>query len=157
MRELHKPLIALFLLICPGLTLAEKGPYVTRSAESGFEEVMQNLRLAIQDRGLYINNEMHMAEMLERTGKDLGFSGQAYLKAESIEFCSAVLSRKMVEEDPRRVVNCPFIISVYVLPAEPGRTFVAYRAPALEETQASAVMREVAEMLQTLATAAVAW
>ena len=157
MRKRHSSLVALFLLILPGMTPAEKGPYVTQSAESGFEEVMQNLRLAIQDRGLYINNEMHMAEMLERTGKDLGFPGQVYLKAESIEFCSAVLSRRMVEEDPRRIVNCPFIISVYLLPAEPGRTFVAYRAPALEEIQTSPVMREVAEMLQGLAAAAVAW
>ncbi len=69
---------------------------------------------------------MHMNEMLERTGEDLGLGGALYGQAESVEFCSAVLSRKMISEDPRRIVNCPFIIAVYTLPGEPNATsFIA--------------------------------
>lgn len=136
---------------------AADGPYATYRTEAAFEEVMENLRGAIQERGLYINSEMHLGEMLERTGKDLGFEGRVYLKAESIEFCSATLSRRMVEEDPRRLVNCPFIVSVYVLANEPGKTVVAYRLPAAEEVAQSKAMAEVAAMLKGVAETAVAW
>ncbi len=154
---MSRVLLSLALSAVASLASAADGPYATYSSHAAFEEVMENLRGAIQERGLYINNEMHLGEMLERTGKDLGYTTQVYLKAESIEFCSATLSRRMVEEDPRRIVNCPFIVSVYVLPGEPGKTLVAYRRPAAEEVAQSKAMAEVAAMLKGVAEAAVAW
>jgi len=106
---------------------------------------------------MYINNLMHMDEMLERTGKDLGLGGKIYEQAQSIEFCSAVLSRKMTSEDPSRIVNCPFILSVYVLPGEPDKTYVAHRTVSDQETQSSEIMAEVSEMLKGVAEGAVSW
>ena len=106
---------------------------------------------------MYINDVMHMGEMLERTGKDLGFAEQIYEQAESIEFCSAVLSRKMTAEDPSRLVNCPFILSIYTLPGQPGKTFVAHRRISQEEVEGSAIMAEVAEMLRGVADGATSW
>lgn len=116
---------------------------------------MENLRLAIQERDLYINNEIHIGEVLERTGKDLGYPGQVYRKAESIEFCSAVLSRRMVEEDPHRIANCPFVISVYELAGEPGTTYLVHRN--LLMTEDSPALLEIAEMLKGVAESAAAW
>ena len=106
---------------------------------------------------MYINNVMHMGEMLERTGKDLGLGEPIYTRAESIEFCSAILSREMTSEDPARIVNCPFIISVYTLPDREGTTFVAYREVPRDQVDGSAVMAKIAAMLKDVAAAAAAW
>jgi hypothetical protein len=119
--------------------------------------VLQGLKLAIEERGMYINNIMHMGEMLERTGKDLGLGEPIYARAESIEFCSAVLSREMTSEDPARIVNCPFIISVYTLPGRDGTTFVAHREVPQDQVEGSAVMAKIAAMLKDVAGAAAAW
>jgi hypothetical protein len=63
----------------------------------------------------------------------------------------------MTAEDPTRIVNCPFIIAVYTLPDQPGTTYVVHRTISGEETADSAVMREVADMLQSVAEGAVSW
>ncbi len=131
--------------------------YAVYESESRFEDVMDALKLAIEERGMYINNVMHMDEMLERTGKDLGIAETIYTHAQSIEFCSAVLSRKMTAENPARIVNCPFIVSVYTLPGQPGKTYVAHRTIPAAEQEASPVMHEVAEMLQGVAEGAASW
>ena len=138
-------------------TAAFADGYAVYESESSYEDVVDALKLAIQDRGMYINNIMHMNEMLERTGKDLGMDEQIYTNAESIEFCSAVLSRKMTSEDPSRIVNCPFIISVYRLPDQPDTTYLAHRLFPAEEVEGSAVMREVSDMLRGVAEAAASW
>jgi uncharacterized protein (DUF302 family) len=138
-------------------TGAWAGGYAVYESESNFEDVVDALKLAIQERGMYINNVMQMGEMLERTGKDLGMDEVIYTDAEAIEFCSAVLSRKMTSENPSRIVNCPFIIAVYRLPDQPETTYLAHRTFPTEEIEESAVMREVAEMLKAVAEGAASW
>lgn len=155
MKRLPALIISLLLLFAATHTLADD--YVVHESESSFSDVMDGLKLAIQERGMFINNLMHMNEMLERTGSDLGLGGPLFEDAESVEFCSAVLSRKMISEDPRRIVNCPFIIAVYTLPGEPDTTYVAYRKVPASEAEQSAAMQEVATMLEEVATAAVSW
>jgi uncharacterized protein (DUF302 family) len=147
---------AVCLGLAPGLTLANDGPYAVYRSESGFADVMQALKLAIEEKGLYINDVMQMSEMLERTGKDLGLEQKLYLEAESIEFCSAILSRKMTAEARHRIVNCPFILSVYTTPEEPDVTYIVHRR--LSRDDDSEVMREVEAMLESLGKAAAeAW
>jgi uncharacterized protein (DUF302 family) len=136
---------------------AQAEEYAVYESESSFEDVMDGLKLAIQERGMYINNIMHMGEMLERTGKDLGMEDPIYTKADSIEFCSAILSRKMTLENPARIVNCPFIIAVYTLPNQPDATYVAHRVIPASETDESTVMQEVADMLKAVAEGATSW
>lgn len=106
---------------------------------------------------MYINNVMNMGEMLARTGKDLGMDDPLYDQAESVEFCSAVLSREMSAENPAHVVNCPFIIAVYTLPGETDTTYVAHREIPAEQIEASPALAKVAGMLQTVSEAAVSW
>jgi hypothetical protein len=76
-----------------------------------------------------VNYTAHIADMLQRTGADIGASRAVYGNAEIIEFCSASLSRKMMEADPHNIVLCPFAISIYTLPGEKNTTWVAYRKP----------------------------
>ena len=147
--------LAAALLLLPGLALA--APYAVYESESDFDTVLDAAKNAIAERGLYINNVMHLGEMLARTGKDLGIGGPLYTRAESIEFCSATLSRKMVAEDPNRLVNCPFILSIYTLPGQEGKTHIVHRNVSAEEVANSAAMREVAEMLKGVAEGAASW
>jgi uncharacterized protein (DUF302 family) len=157
MKKSHIPALGLLVLAAVSSLAVAAGPYAVYESESDFETVMEGAKAAIQERGMYINNVMHMSEMLERTGKDLGLGGAIYSHAESIEFCSALLSRKMTEEDPTRIVNCPFILSIYTLPDQEGKTFVVHRTISEEEIAGSEVMAEVAEMLKGVADAAISW
>jgi len=141
--------VLLFGSIAP---VRAESPYAVYESTAAFDDVIQALTMAIQDKGMYINNVMHMDEMLERTGKDLGAEETIYLKAQSVEFCSAVLSRRMTSENPLRIVNCPFIVSVYVTPEQPDTTYVVHRK--LLAGDDTPVMQEVAAMLESLGQAA---
>jgi uncharacterized protein (DUF302 family) len=133
------------------------GGYAVYTSDSAFADVLEGLKMAIQERGMYINNVMNMGEMLERTGKDLGTDAPLYDQAESIEFCSAVLSREMSTENPAHVVNCPFIIAVYTLPGETGTTYVSHREIPADQVESSPAMAKVSGMLKSISEAAVSW
>ncbi len=114
------------------------GDYMAVFTKTGsFDDVREAVEMAITDRGMVINNVSHVGEMLERTGKDLGETKQIFIKAEVLEFCSAVVSRKMMEADPDNIVFCPYVISVYVVPEKPGEVRVAYRKPRIAGSPAS--------------------
>jgi uncharacterized protein (DUF302 family) len=157
MSSIQRLACALVLSLAATQAAQAAGGYAVYESNAAFDDVMDGLKAAIGERGMYINNIMHMGEMLERTGKDLGLGEPIYAKAESIEFCSATLSRKMTAENPARIVNCPFIVSAYVLPNEPGRTYVVHREIPPDQVAASTVMAEVAENLKAIAEAAVSW
>ena len=124
--------------------------------KASFEEVREAVETALTGRGFVINNVSHIGEMLERTGKDLGSSKQVYLKAESLEFCSASVSRKMMEADPDNIVFCPYIIAVYVLPAQPNEVRVSYRKAQLVGSPASQkALKAVNELLSEIISEAI--
>ena len=122
----------LFVLIAFALTThaAFAEDWMTRQKVSAnFADTRDAIVMAIENRGLVINYTSHIADMLNRTGTDIGASKQIFDQAEIIEFCSAGLSRKMMEADPHNIVLCPFAISIYTLPGEKNTTWVAYRKP----------------------------
>ena len=122
----------LFLLLAFALSTANAFAddwLVRQKVASSFEDTRDAVVMAIENRGLVINYVSHIADMLQRTGADIGASRQIFAKAEIIEFCSAKLSRQMMEADPHNIVLCPFAISIYTLPGEPNATWVSYRKP----------------------------
>ncbi|PKO38155.1 MAG: hypothetical protein CVU33_09820 [Betaproteobacteria bacterium HGW-Betaproteobacteria-6] len=102
---------------------------VRRKVGSNFSDTRDAIVSAIESRGLVVSYTAHIADMLDRTGATLGATRRVFEHGETIGFCSAVLSRKMLELDPHNIVLCPFAISVYSLPGETGTTWVAYRQP----------------------------
>jgi len=114
--------------------------------DESFEDIKENVEMAITDRGLTVSGTLHVQEMLDRTGDDLGFGPGPYLKAESLEFCSAVISHKMIKTDPSNMGICPFTVAVYILRTEPNRVYVAYKVPSLAG-DGEKVLKEVIGLL----------
>jgi len=142
-------LIASLLLASTIHAALADGDHMHVSTKAGsFDDVRDDVVMAITDRGMVVNNVSHVGEMLERTGKELGAAKQIFLKAEVLEFCSAVISRNMMEADPDNIVFCPYVISVYVLPDSPAEVRVAFRKPQLVGSPASQkVLKAVDELL----------
>lgn len=151
MRPITLKLMALILLVFSASAFAGGKHMVIYTSKDGFDTVKSAVTEAIAGQGLVINTTSHIGEMLERTGRDMGGAKQVFVKAESIEFCSATVSRKTMEADPHNIVFCPYIISIYVLPNEPNKTYVSYRKPELVGTRASkASLKEVEKLLRSI-------
>ncbi|MCG5525478.1 DUF302 domain-containing protein [Ectothiorhodospira haloalkaliphila] len=120
------------------------------SIEGDFEWYREALEMAIVDRGIVINNVAHIGAMLARTGADVG--GEALFKhAQALEFCSAGLSRQMMETDPHNIVFCPYVVAVYETVDEPGVIHLGYRRPALlEDADARQALQAVEDLLDEI-------
>lgn len=96
-------------------------------AKGGFELVKEDLVLAIQARGLIIDYTAHIGTMLERTGKDVGSAKKLYDKAEALQFCSAVVSRRTMEKAVDNIGYCPYVIALYTLPGDRDTVHIVTR------------------------------
>ena len=123
---------------------------VVYPAASSFDEVIDNVKFAIINRGMLVSGTLHVSDMLNRTGKDLGFPTNVYRKAQSIEFCSALMSHRMIAADPRNLVICPFTVAVYETTDEPAKVYVAYHRQVLAGNAEEAA-RAVNRMLDGIA------
>ena len=98
-----------------------------RSTTRTYDDVMERVQFAIENRGLVISYTARVGDMLQRTAKDLGTSSRIYDRAEVLEFCSARYSADAMAADPHSIVQCPYAIAVYKLAAQPKTVYVSYR------------------------------
>ena len=149
------PLLAALMVAAP-LALAQPVVSYTK-AGAKFEDVRDDLKSAIESRGLVVDYQSHIGRMLERTGKDVGSAKPLYAEAQALQFCSAVLSRKTMEADPANVVFCPYTIVVYATAQQPDRVTVTYRRPLRPGAAPAsrAALREVDALLDGIAREAV--
>jgi uncharacterized protein (DUF302 family) len=141
-----------FLVFCamlglPFSALASEGYTVVFKTQGTFQEVRDLLQFAIEGQGLKITNTNKIAAMLERTGKDVGATRQVYEHAEQFEFCSATISRRMMEADPHAIMMCPYSVAVYTVPND-RNVYLAYRKP--PATKNKALKQAMAEMEKLL-------
>ena len=85
---------------------------VTTPFEGSFEDATFAVESAIVGQGLVVDYVSHVGEMLARTGEDVGSDTQLFKAAEIFVFCSAVVSREVMEADPMNVAHCPYGIFV---------------------------------------------
>ncbi len=132
---------------------AEPHPIVTYSKAAKFDDVRDDLKLAIEAKGLVIDYESFINKMLERTGKDVGSTRKIYADAQAFVFCSAALSRKTMEADPANIAHCPYSMVVYATAQEPEKVHVAYRRPWRPDGSAAskAALQEVERLLDGIA------
>jgi len=129
------------------------GEKVSYSKKAKFEEVRDEVKLAIEAKGLVIDYQSYVNRMLERTGKDVGSAKKLYADAQAFVFCSAALSRKTMEADPANMSLCPYSISVYATAANHGTVVVSYRRPWRPDGSAAskAALKEVEALLDSIA------
>ncbi|MHB1238824.1 MAG: DUF302 domain-containing protein [Gallionella sp.] len=116
------------MLFLPFSSLAAECHNGVFKTQGTYQNVRDAVQFAIEGKGLKITHSNMIADMLERTGRDLGVTRQVYEFGEQMEFCSATLSRNMMEADPHTMVLCPYSVSVYKIPNDPA-IYVAYRKP----------------------------
>ncbi len=140
------------MLAMPALA-ADPHPVVTYSKQAKFENVRDDLKIAIESKGLVIDYQSFVNTMLERTGKDVGSAKKLYSDAQAFVFCSATLSRKTMEADPANVSVCPYTMVVYATAQEPSKVYVAYRRPWRPDGSAAskASLKEVESLLDAVA------
>jgi len=133
--------------------MADPHPIVSYSRRARFEEVRDDLKLAIEGKGLVIDYHSFVNRMLERTGGDVGSARKLYADAQAFVFCSAALSRKTMEADPANAALCPYSITVYATAADPKTVTVAYRRPWRPDGAAAsqAALKEVERLLDSIA------
>ena len=117
------------------------GPVTSYEVEAAFEDVVFGLESALTDRGLVIDWVSQVGEMLNRTGEDIGAEKQVFTRADVYQFCSALVSRKVMEADPLNIAHCPYGIFVAEMPGSPGKVTIGFR------TMPEGEMQEVQELL----------
>ena len=128
----------------------------TVARKASFDDVKFELGNAIIERGLKVDFSGSISQMLDRTGADVGSTRPVYKHAEFMSFCSAKLSRLMMEADPANVAFCPYTVFIYETAAAPGEIVVGYRPfpqPANEESRAT--LSEIDKLLTAIIKAAV--
>ncbi|MDX1780391.1 MAG: DUF302 domain-containing protein [Thalassovita sp.] len=140
------------LILAAGVALAASAAgadgLVSYTSEDSFEDVVFGLENAILDQGLVVDGMSHVGEMLERTREDVGSDVTIFTHSDVFSFCSAKLSRKVMEVDPMNIRFCPYDIFVAELP-DSGETIIGYRA------FPEGPMQEVQALLDTIVRSAI--
>ena len=140
-------LAAILLALVATTTLAQD--MITYDTDQTFDDVVFGLENAILDEGLVIDSVSHTGEMLERTRADLGSDVVLFEEADVFFFCSAKISREVMEADPMNIVYCPYDIFVMVRPETPDTTIIGYRS------YPDGAMKKVEALLDGIARAAI--
>lgn len=130
--------------------------FKTYVKQGDYDDVRFELTEAIVARGLKLDLNGHVADMLKRTGADLGDSTPIYKQGEYFLFCSAKLSRDMMKADPATIGFCPFTLFLYETSAKPGEIVVGYRRfPDVKNEAASKALGAVDALLDGIARQAI--
>ena len=97
---------------------------VTYSFDGSFEDAAFAVESAIVGRGLVIDYVSHTGEMLARTAADVGSDVELFVEADIFLFCSAQVSREVMEADPMNIAHCPY--GIFVAEME-GKVMIGYR------------------------------
>lgn len=80
--------------------------------DGSFDDATFAVESAIVGLGLVIDSVSHVGDMLNRTGQDVGSDTMLFKAADIFVFCSAVVSREVMEADPMNLAHCPYGIFV---------------------------------------------
>jgi len=104
---------------------AQAQDVITFDFEGSFEDATFAIESAIVDRGLVIDLVSHVGDMLNRTGEDMDAETMIFENADIFLFCSAAISRRVMEADPMNIVHCPY--SIFVAERD-GEVTIGHRA-----------------------------
>lgn len=119
---------------------------VTTDFDGSFDDATFAVESAIVNQGYVIDHVSHVGDMLNRTGADVGSDTQIFKAADVFLFCSAVLSREVMEADPMNIQHCPY--GIFVTETDDG-VMVGHRS------YPDGPMKKVEEMLNGIVAEAV--
>lgn len=136
----------------PALAADEGSEHMELHAvEAAFEDVRTDLESAILNRGLVIDYEAEIGDMLNRTAEDVGAERQIYTRAQTMQFCSSTLSRATMEADPANIAFCPYIVFLYEEADSEGTIHVGHRRlPEAGDEASRAALAEVNDLLDEI-------
>ena len=105
-----------------GAAMAQEA--TTYPFDGSFADATFAVENAIIGKGLVIDYVSHTGEMLNRTGADVGSDIRIFEAADIFLFCSAQVSREVMEADPMNIAHCPYAIFVA---DRDGEVMVGYR------------------------------
>lgn len=118
---------AVILSVAMAMPVSAKDGVQTRTTDLPFADVAQATQDAIINRGYSIDYHGFIGDMLKRTAADVGATKQLYTDAEFFTFCSAVVSRNVMEGDIEDIAFCPYVVFVYEAAETPGTVTVGFR------------------------------
>lgn len=110
--------LALIAAILAVTTPAMADEWKLTPSDQPFDETTFAVQQAIIGRGLVIDYVSHTGDMLERTRGDVGSATVLFEGAQIFLFCSASLSRQVMEQDWTNLAYCPYSITVFQRPGE---------------------------------------
>ncbi|MAC82300.1 MAG: DUF302 domain-containing protein [Rhodobacteraceae bacterium] len=136
-------------LICAAMTVVTGGAKpaaaeeaITYPADGSFADTAFAVENGIVNRGFVVDHVSHVGDMLNRTAGDVGATEQIFSAADVYLFCSATVSRDVMEVDPMNIVHCPY--SIFVTEID-GKVTVGHRDyPDGEMQQVEDLLSEIA-------------
>ena len=113
-----------FLSVALASAVCADDTSTTYPFDGTFDDATFSVESAIIGQGLVIDYVSHTGEMLNRTAGDVGSATKIFEAADVFLFCSAVLSRKVMEADPMNIAHCPYGIFVA---DQGGKVMIGYR------------------------------
>ncbi|MDF1609516.1 DUF302 domain-containing protein [Hoeflea sp. YIM 152468] len=118
--------IPLLLCLAAGAQAAGEDVKIIES-DAAFADVASGIENAILNRGYKVDYHGFIGDMLKRTADDVDAEKALYTDAEFFTFCSAVLSRKVMEAEIGDIAYCPYVVFAYEAAETPGRVAVGFR------------------------------
>lgn len=136
---------ALTLSVAP----ARAGDHVvSRVYDGSFADAAASVENAIIGAGLVVDYVSNVGDMLARTGADVGSDVVLFEDAQVFLFCSARVSRQVMEADPMNIAFCPY--GIFVADRD-GQVTIGYRS------YPDGVMQAVEELLAGIVDEAIAF
>ncbi|MEZ5844269.1 MAG: DUF302 domain-containing protein [Hyphomicrobiaceae bacterium] len=152
-RIIPAGLLASLLVVAIGATPAAAEAVMKTRKGASYEDVRLDVETAIISAGLKIDYTGNIGAMLTRTGPDVGSNQPVYKNAEFFTFCSAKLSRQMMEADPANMQHCPYVVFIYQRAATVNEIVVGYRKLD-EKGRGKQVLGEINKLLDRIVTTA---
>lgn len=125
MKTLLVSLMAVLFLANAAYAAGDDVTTVTSDAD--FADVASGIENAIVNRGYKVDYHGFIGDMLKRTATDVEAGKALYKDAEFFTFCSAVVSRKVMEADIADIAYCPYVVFAYETEDNPGAVTVGFR------------------------------
>ena len=120
---MRRILLAAVAAIAGGAASAQE--VITYPFDGSFEDATFSVESAIVGEGLVVDYVSRVGDMLNRSGEDVGSDVTIFDAADVFLFCSAVVSRKVMEADPTNIAHCPY--GIFVTDKD-GAVEIGYRA-----------------------------